>query len=335
MKYIRALPCAVLFFITSLLSAAFGQVIQGTIDQENNPAWTGGAVNIASVNQVSQSFTPSLPCLVAVEVGLMTGNPGRGGDQVTLIILTSGGQQLASASYSIPEGFNGFWRFDLPNVAITPGQPVTIQLLDTNKIVFFWKYADGSQYTGGQAFFYGAAFGNNDFLFKTYGTTNCAPPYAPAYWNVQSFVGCNNCYNYACNMKTDTRAQPGLAHGIDLKLTLPYSCSNVGAAAKADGLMDAGTTGCGQCSDKVALVISTSDILDYHWYRLDDTGFWSHKPGRTPATNLDASNNTISDPETANRNYSGPDYVFEYNIFCGYYCVDKAKVAIGGRYTCP
>lgn len=143
-----------------------------TVDQENNPRWTGGAVNIAPANQVSQSFVPSRSCLAAVEVGLKTGNPGRGGDQVTLKILGSNNQLLASTSASIPEGFDGFWRFNLPGggVNVTPGQTITMKIEDTNKIVFFWKYQGNNSYAAGQAFFYGST---NDMLFKTYASNSC------------------------------------------------------------------------------------------------------------------------------------------------------------------
>ena len=39
--------------------------------------------------------------------------------------------------------------------------------------------------------------------------------------------------------------------------------------------------------------------FDYHWYRLDNTGRWSHKPGQTRATNLDNSKRPINDPRRA------------------------------------
>jgi Zinc dependent phospholipase C len=142
------------------------------VDQENNPAaWGGGAVNITPANQVSQTFIPSRPCLLAVDVGLKTGNPGRGGDQVTLKIFDSNKKLLAPTSALIPEGFDGFWHFNLPSngVTVTPGQPITLRLEDTGKTVFFWKYQGNNPYPSGQAFFYGSPFGTYDFLFKTYG----------------------------------------------------------------------------------------------------------------------------------------------------------------------
>ena len=43
----------------------------------------------------------------------------------------------------------------------------------------------------------------------------------------------------------------------------------------------------------------TGVVNDYHWYRLDNNGDWSHKPGQTPATNLDGDGNRIRDPRNA------------------------------------
>jgi hypothetical protein len=144
------------------------------VDQVNNPAWTGGATNVAPANKVSQTFVPSLPWLTGVDVALKTGNPGRGGELVTMKILDAAGRELASSSLNIPEGFEGFKRFTFSGsgINVTVGQPLTIQLFDTGKIIFFWKYNNGNTYAAGQAYFYGSAFRDNDFLFQTFGKTN-------------------------------------------------------------------------------------------------------------------------------------------------------------------
>ena len=60
----------------------------------------------------------------------------------------------------------------------------------------------------------------------------------------------------------------------------------------------------------VALVYAT-DGSDYHWYRRNDDGTWSHKPGSTPVISWDASGNTITDPATCDRGI--------YDGFLGYY----------------
>ncbi len=53
----------------------------------------------------------------------------------------------------------------------------------------------------------------------------------------------------------------------------------------------------GMC--KVALVVNPG--VDYHWYRQDSDGLWSHKMGLDPVTRYDNSNKLIIDPEIADR----------------------------------
>ncbi len=133
-----------------------------------------------------------------------------------------------------------------------------------------------------------------------------APAYDPAYWNNPQHQPYNNCYNYANNQRTDTFAQPGRATG---KPITALSCQGVTPSAESDGL-----AACGDFSTPlsrgwyVALVIWPGN--DYHWYRQDDCGCWSHKPGQTAACNTDNSGQPIVDPKSADR---GP-----YTDFCTY-----------------
>lgn len=139
------------------------------------------------------------------------------------------------------------------------------------------------------------------------------PPYSPAYWNDGGTVQFNNnCYNYGNNKRTDTFAQPGRAAGAKYA---SFTCTAVYNAAFADGLEPLPASGtCPNSRDKVALVVDPG--TDYHWYRLDSVGMWSHKPGGTQATNLDNSSNPISNPETADRCGTW----LCYTDFCGYFC---------------
>jgi hypothetical protein len=137
------------------------------------------------------------------------------------------------------------------------------------------------------------------------------PSYTPSFWNDDPAVRWNNnCYNYSNNKRTDTFAQPGRASGITLT-SANMNCADVAPAAIADGIEAAPSGPCSCCHVRIALVIAPG--WDYHWYRLDADGMWTHKPGPGAATNLDNSNNPISNPETADR---GP-----YTVFCGYFCV--------------
>ncbi len=72
------------------------------LDPINDPAWTGGAVNVVPANRVGQTFVPLVSHLASVEIALKTGNPGRGGDQVTLMLLEADGRELTSAVANVP-----------------------------------------------------------------------------------------------------------------------------------------------------------------------------------------------------------------------------------------
>lgn len=140
-----------------------------------------------------------------------------------------------------------------------------------------------------------------------------APVYNPAIWNTPAVQPHNNCYNYANNRITNTFAQPGRATGHMYK---KIDCKDVEAGAHSDGLVahpnfhDHLAAGHGWY---VALVIWPG--TDYHWYRQDKVGCWSHKPGGTAARNVDNAGHAITDPKTANR---GP-----YTIFCTYMITKK------------
>lgn len=135
------------------------------------------------------------------------------------------------------------------------------------------------------------------------------PPYSPAYWNDGGTIQYkNNCYNYANNKRTDTYAQPGKAAGA---MYQQITCQEVHKAAVADGLKPLPSGSCAKDKCKIALVVGPG--WDFHWYRQDKNGMWSHKPGGGKATNLDNSGNPIANPETADRGW--------YTQFCGYFCI--------------
>lgn len=140
------------------------------------------------------------------------------------------------------------------------------------------------------------------------------PAYEPAYWNsYNDILRNNNCYNYGNNKRTDTFAQPGRDSG---QMASTMSCSAVTTAAVNDGVAQMPVGGCSNSETQIALVVAPG--TDYHWYRKDSNGYWSHKPGGTPATNLDNSGNVITNPETADRGM--------YTDFCGYFCSCESDI---------
>lgn len=143
-----------------------------------------------------------------------------------------------------------------------------------------------------------------------------APSYNPGAWNTPTVQPFNNCYNYANDHATNTFAQPGQAHG---KKATTMTCAPVQSGAIADGLTTvpnfSGTLRRGQ-GWYVALVIWPN--IDYHWYRQDNAGCWSHKPGKSIARNIDNSGARIADPKTCNRG--------SYTAFCNYMRTNRSVV---------
>ncbi len=145
--------------------------------------------------------------------------------------------------------------------------------------------------------------------------------YEPKGWNdgPGGVQGSTNCYDYAVDEKQKGRppgskSQPGKKKGKEVKP--PYTCENVTAGAVLDGLKPSSKDA--KCEGfecwKVALVLDpTPDNTDYHWYRQDVGGAWSHKPDFGEATDKDSSGKPISDPEKADRG--------RYKKFCGWFCV--------------
>lgn len=149
----------------------------------------------------------------------------------------------------------------------------------------------------------------------------CAPLYEPAWWNNDpQRLSCNNCYNYATNYRTDNFAQPGFASGVGHSI----SCPTVIPAAVADGLINrpGANNHCPNEGHLVALVMDPG--FDYHWYRKGRNGLWTHKPGGTPATNVDSNGNLIADPRTAARD--------GYTQFCTFMVVMHGHIKLKGPY---
>jgi hypothetical protein len=144
-----------------------------------------------------------------------------------------------------------------------------------------------------------------------------APVYNPAFWNTPARQPHNNCYNYANDQATNTFAQPGRATG---HMYTALTCPSVQAGAVSDGLHPCPNFTAPLAAGHgwyVALVIWPG--VDYHWYRQDKVGCWSHKPGGTAARNTDNSGHAIADPQHCDRG--------SYTSFCTY-MVTTRKVRI-------
>jgi hypothetical protein len=150
-----------------------------------------------------------------------------------------------------------------------------------------------------------------------------APAYEPERWNVFDFFLHNNCYDWANNFMTNSYSQPGAAsseNGIGVKI---MACPNVAAGAAADGLRPASGFADPLGGDEWYVALAIWPGRDYHWYRQDNVGCWSHKPGPDLVRNVDNSGNPIADPSSQSCD-RGP-----YTEFCGY-MVTHRNIAISG-----
>lgn len=149
--------------------------------------------------------------------------------------------------------------------------------------------------------------------------------YEPELWNYQPVMENTNCYAYAFNTQLYpntnilTYMQPGFAlepydhtklehqlRRLDQEdISMDAVISNVQFDAEELELSFVEIskyTRCAPGTYKVALVIDNG--VDYHWYRQNIDGTWSHKLAWLPITNLDASGNIIYDPESCDKNYT-------------------------------
>jgi len=144
----------------------------------------------------------------------------------------------------------------------------------------------------------------------------CAPRWEPAWWNDGGAIQLgNNCYNYAANIRTDTCAQPGRAAAAMFASMAP---ADVRAAALADALEDAPARN--RCPGKGHLVACFVSQWDFHWYRKQRSGLWTHKPGPDPITDVDNAGQPIVDPRTADR--------ADYATLVGFFVVQHGHVKI-------
>jgi hypothetical protein len=139
-------------------------------DQVNVAGWNKAWTNL--LNDAEQSFVPSLPRLVAVEVELVVGNPGTPEDELTLTMLDATGQGLAAVTQNVQSRNCDRVTFIMPKsgIELSPGQIYRMKL--SGGSTFGWKYVVGG-YANGEATFNGKPLlvdARSTFLFRTFGT---------------------------------------------------------------------------------------------------------------------------------------------------------------------
>lgn len=157
-------------------------------------------------------------------------------------------------------------------------------------------------------------------------------PYEPDKWNVPKHKNNNNCYSYATSTlvsKREGKPQPGyFSHHAPISENEYKDCKNFYRRIKKDiplAYAEKFTKPCKKGFYKAFMAIDNKDgDKDYHFWRQDNTGYWSHKPGTTEVVNVDSDGKVIINPLLANRKYK----YYNYKKPCFFFCTPKngAKV---------
>lgn len=122
--------------------------------------------------------------------------------------------------------------------------------------------------------------------------------------------------------------QPGGTKGLSgqLRDARSRTCKAVTRLMRADVPDLKRTTLKARCprgSSKIAMVVHPGE--DYHFYRQDPDGWWSHKDGANPVKRYDAEGKPIWDPRTAARDFRPRGSFLNYTDFCGYWCAPRRR----------
>lgn len=134
------------------------------------------------------------------------------------------------------------------------------------------------------------------------------PTWNPSAWNVGRQLIWNDCYNYANDLPYDHprsgklaapwAEMPPQAEGAWIQFAERDGLRRVPAASGTPADFDRQRLELRDDEWVVALFVD-DHTFDCHWYRQDNTGLWSHKPGGLKARRCDESDNAIRDPRTA------------------------------------
>jgi hypothetical protein len=141
--------------------------IAPVLDQASSSDANAGSTILT--NGLGQTFVPTLPRLIKVEINLAALNPGKSEDGVNMWLLNSKGETLATTSKSIPASAAGWVTFVFPNLGLVPGETYSIGVHGGSS--FGWKYVTRG-YNRGEALWNQKPFGGDSrraFLFRTYG----------------------------------------------------------------------------------------------------------------------------------------------------------------------
>ena len=158
------------------------------------------------------------------------------------------------------------------------------------------------------------------------------PDYNVTRWNDDEIISTHNCYAYLLDdiMPKITNSPQPCMYAYTQKLLqgeLPETsgfnrqdtCNSVFAKMQEDIPQLYTSTDNDRCASgyyKGFLSMDPGD--DYHFYRQDSSGLFSHKPGKLRVFRIDSHGDVIYRPDLAHKNY-GPQT--NYTVNCGYFCI--------------
>lgn len=149
-----------------------------------------------------------------------------------------------------------------------------------------------------------------------------------------------NCYAYAAGDKANPTevigSVPGAAGGEPMKRMTIF---DLHAGLTKDGAISVEAPASGLPPPKagyrlIAGVISPEGNGDFHFYRQEQDGFWTHKPARSEVQHTDAAGKLIEDPRTAARDYrnnliNGYKWPLNYSQFAGFFYIPENGLQTG------
>ncbi len=169
----------------------------------------------------------------------------------------------------------------------------------------------------------------------------CEKPYRPELYNKDPAIyKSHNCYSYAmsvidkrniesCRKNGNSNCrqffhQPGALNGerFALNAVERRKCDVVEKLIMKDVPQVTKSSFYQKCPvNKYKIALVSDDGEDYHFYKQDADGYWSHKDGSNKVKRYDALKQPIFNPQTASRDYRWQGSDLNYESFCGFYCV--------------
>lgn len=161
------------------------------------------------------------------------------------------------------------------------------------------------------------------------------PQYEPSKWNDDIKIKkTHNCYAYMfdiINTNFEKKPQPGYAAGYSyLSDSEIRKCDTMFQRIKADNpsvIPSDFESPCPSGYRKGYMAVDDGEDTDYHFYRLDNDGYWSHKPGSTEVLRANTNGLRIKAPHLAERRGSS----HHYKKSCGYFCFNPKKTVISNK----